>query len=88
MGLSEEAKVEYLRQKIKDVKSTGRTYNVVFIVGLVVFALGIFIESFNLIVIGIALGIISTVVGIYYNHKKNELMEQLRKMAYKEKENS
>jgi len=86
LGLSEEAKVAYLREKIKRIKRTGMIYNVLFIVGVVGFLIGLPNLAFDVIIMGVALFVVSSVMGFYSNKRKNELMEQLRKMGYKEKE--
>jgi len=84
--LSEEAKLAYLREKINEAKRTGWIYNVLFIVGLVGFVIGFIGWAFDLIIMGVALFVVSSVMGFYSNKRKNDLIEQLRKMGYKEKE--
>jgi hypothetical protein len=86
LGLSEEAKLEYLRQKIKRIKRTGIIYDVLGIVGVVGFLIGFSSSAFDVIIMGVALFVVSLVMGFYSNKRKNELMEQLRKMGYGEKE--
>jgi len=84
--LSKKTEVAYLREKIKETKRTGWIYNVLFIVGLVGFVIGFIGWAFDVIIMGVAVIVISLVMGFYSNKRKNELMEQLRKMGYKEKE--
>ena len=84
--MSEKAKVEYLRKKIKRIKRTGMIYKVLSIVGLAGFLIGFIEWAFDLIIMGVALFVVSLVMGFYSNKRKNDWMEQLRKMGYKEKE--
>ena len=84
MGLSEEAKLEYLRKKIKEAKRSGIIYNVLSIVGLAGFLIGFIDWASDLIIMGVALLIVSLVMGFYSNKRKNNLREQLRKMGYEE----
>ena len=84
--MSEKTKAAYLREKIEETKRTGWIYNVLFIVGLVGFVIGFIGWAFDVIIMGVAVIVISLVMGFYSNKRKNELMEQLRKMGYKEKE--
>ncbi len=84
--MSEEAKVEYLRKKIKRIKRTGIIYYVLSIVGLVGLVIGFIGWAFDAIIIGVALFVVGLVMGFYSNKRKNDLMEQLRKMGHKEKE--
>jgi VIT1/CCC1 family predicted Fe2+/Mn2+ transporter len=86
LGLSEEAKSEYLREKIKQAKRTGIIYYVLSIVGLAGFLIGFIGWAFDLIIMGVALFVVGIVMGFYSNRRKNNLMEQLRKMGYKEKQ--
>jgi len=86
LSLSEEAKLEYLRKKIKRIKRTGMIYNVLSIVGLAGFLIGFIGWAFDLIIMGVALFVVGLVLGFYSNKRKNDLMKQLRKMGYKEKE--
>jgi len=86
LGLSEEAKVEYLRKKIKRIKRTGMIYKVLSIVGLAGFLIGFIEWAFDLIIMGVAVFVICLVLGLHSNKRKNDLMEQLRKMGHKEKE--
>jgi len=84
--LSKKAKVEHLRKKIKQEKRTRITYNVLGIIGLVAFLVGVFSWAFDLIIMGVALFVVSVVMVLYSDKRKDDLMEQLRKMGYKEKE--
>ena len=84
--MSEEAKLEYLREKIKQAKRTGIIYNVLSIVGLAGFIIGFIGWASDLIIMGVALFVVGLVMGFYSDKRKNDLMEQLRKMGYKEKE--
>jgi len=84
--LSEKAKLGYLREGIKQEKRSGIIYNVLGIIGLVAFLVGVFSWAFDLIIMGVALFVFGLVMGFYCNKRKNDLMEQLRKMGYKEKE--
>jgi VIT1/CCC1 family predicted Fe2+/Mn2+ transporter len=86
LGLSEKAKLKYLRKKIKRIKRTGIIYNVLSIVGLAGFLIGFIGWAFDLIIMGVALFVVGLVMGFYSNKRKNDLMKQLRKMGYKEKE--
>jgi uncharacterized membrane protein len=86
LSLSEKAKLEYLRKQIKQEKRTRITYNVLGIIGLVAFLVGVFSSAFDLIIIGVALFVVSLVMVLYSDKRKDDLMEQLRKMGYKEKE--
>jgi len=84
--LSKKVKVEHLREGIKQEKRSGIIYNVLGIIGLVAFLVGVFSWAFDLIIMGVALFVFGLVMGFYCNKRKNDLMEQLRKMGYKEKE--
>ena len=84
--MSKKAKVEHLRKKIKQEKRTRITYNVLGIIGLVAFLVGVFSWAFDLIIMGVALFVVSVVMVLYSDKRKDDLMEQLRKMGYKEKE--
>jgi len=84
--LPEEEKVEYLRKRMKQTKRTGNIYNVLSVVGLAGFVIGVIGWAFDLIIMGVTLFVVGLVLGFYSNKRKNELMEQLRKMGYKEKE--
>jgi len=84
--LSEKAKLGYLREGIKQEKRSGIIYNVLGIIGLVAFLVGVFSWAFDLIIMGVALFVFGLVMGFYCNKRKNDLMEQLQKMGYKEKE--
>jgi hypothetical protein len=86
LGLSKKAKVEHLRKKIKQEKRTRITYNVLGIIGLVAFLVGVFSWAFDLIIMGVVLFVVSLVMVLYSDKRKDDLMEQLRKMGYKEKE--
>jgi len=86
LGLSEEAKVEYLRKRIKRIKRSGIIYYVLSIVGLVGLVIGFIGWAFDAIIMGVALFVVGLVMGFYSNKRKNDLMEQLRKMGHKEKE--
>jgi hypothetical protein len=80
--LSEE-EVEYLRKRIKRIKRTGMIYYLLCFVGLVWFLIG---WASDLIIGGVFLFVVSLVMGFYSTKRKNDLMKQLRKMGYKEKE--
>ena len=82
--MSEEAKLEYLREKIKQTKRSGTIYIVLSIVGLVGLLIGFIDWAFDLIIMGVALFLISFVLGFHSNKRKNDLMEQLRRMGYEE----
>ncbi len=84
--MSEETKLEYLRKKIKRIKRTGIIYYVLSIAGLVGLVIGFIGWAFDVIIMGVALFVVGLVMGFYSNKRKNELMEQLRKMGHKEKE--
>ena len=56
------------------------------IVGLVGFVIGFIGWAFDVIIMGVALFVVGLVMGFYSNKRKNDLMEQLRKMGHKEKE--
>ncbi|MGD8543825.1 MAG: hypothetical protein PVG48_01745 [Candidatus Bathyarchaeota archaeon] len=84
--MSKKAKVEHLRKKIKQEKRTRITYNVLGIIGLVAFLVGVFSWAFDLIIMGVVLFVVSLVMVLYSDKRKDDLMEQLRKMGYKEKE--
>ena len=84
--MPEEEKVEYLRKRMKQTKRTGNIYNVLSVVGLAGFVIGVIGWAFDLIIMGVTLFVVGLVLGFYSNKRKNELMEQLRKMGYKEKE--
>jgi putative exporter of polyketide antibiotics len=84
LGLSEEAKLEYLREKIKQTKRSGTIYIVLSIAGLVGLLIGFIDWAFDLIIMGVALFLISFVLGFHSNKRKNDLMEQLRRMGYEE----
>jgi hypothetical protein len=84
--LSEEAKVEYLRKRIKRIKRSGIIYYVMSIVGLVGLVIGFIGWTFDVIIMGVALFVVGLGMGFHSNKRKNDLMEQLRKMGYKEKE--
>jgi hypothetical protein len=56
------------------------------IIGLVAFLVGVFSWAFDLIIMGVALFVVSVVMVLYSDKRKDDLMEQLRKMGYKEKE--
>jgi len=86
LGLSEEEKVEYLRKRMKFVKRMEITYYVLSPVGLIGFIIGFINWAFNLIIVGVTLFVVALLMGFYSNKRKNKLMEQLRKMDYKEKE--
>jgi VIT1/CCC1 family predicted Fe2+/Mn2+ transporter len=86
LGLSKKTKLGYLREGIKQEKRSGIIYNVLGIIGLVAFLVGVFSWAFDLIIMGVALFVFGLVMGFYCNKRKNDLMEQLRKMGYKEKE--
>ena len=86
MGLSKKAKVEHLRKKTKQERRTRITYNVLGIIGGVAFLIGFFSWAFDLIIMGVALFVVSLVMVLYSDKRKDDLMEQLRKMGYKEKE--
>jgi len=83
---SEEEKVEYLRKRIKRIRRSGIIYYVLSIVGLVGLAIGFIGWTFDVIIMGVALFVVGLVMGFYSNKRKNDLMEQLGKMGYKEKE--
>ena len=82
--MSEEAKLEYLRKKIKQTKRSGIIYIVLSIAGLVGLLIGFIGWAFDLIIMGVALFLISFVLGFYSKKRKNDLMEQLRRMGYEE----
>ncbi len=84
--MSEEAKVEYLRKRIKLIKRMGIIYYVLSPVGLLGFVIGFINWAFDLIIVGVTLFVVALLMGFYSNKRKNDLMEQLRKMGYKEKE--
>jgi VIT1/CCC1 family predicted Fe2+/Mn2+ transporter len=86
LGLSKKTQLGYLREGIKQEKRSGIIYNVLGIIGLVAFLVGVFSWAFDLIIMGVALFVFGLVMGFYCNKRKNDLMEQLRKMGYKEKE--
>jgi type IV secretory pathway VirB3-like protein len=86
LGLSEEAKLEYLRKQMKQEKRTRITYNVLGMIGVVAFVIGVFSSAFDLIIIGVALFVVCLVLVLYSDKRKDDLMEQLRKMGHKEKE--
>ena len=86
LGLSEEEKVEYLRKRMKFVKRMGIIYYVLSPVGLLGLVIGFINWVFDLIIVGVTLFVVALLMGFYSNKRKNELMEQLRKMGYKEKE--
>jgi len=71
---------------MKQTKRTGNIYNVLSVVGLAGFVIGVIGWAFDLIIMGVTLFVVGLVLGFYSNKRKNELMEQLRKMGYKEKE--
>ena len=84
--MSEEAKVEYLRKRIKRIKRSGIIYYVLSIAGLVGLVIGFIGWGFDVIIMGVALFVVGLVMGFYSNKRRNDLMEQLRKMGHKEKE--
>jgi tetrahydromethanopterin S-methyltransferase subunit F len=84
--LSEEEKVEYLRKRTKFVKRMGIIYYVLSPVGLLGLVIGFINWVFDLIIVGVTLFVVALLMGFYSNKRKNELMEQLRKMGYKEEE--
>jgi VIT1/CCC1 family predicted Fe2+/Mn2+ transporter len=86
LGLSEEEKVEYLRKKMKIAKRIGIIYYVLSIVGLLGFVIGFINWVFDLIIVGVSLFVVALLMGLFSNKRKNDLMEQLRKIGYKEKE--
>jgi len=86
LGLSEEEKVAYLRKRMKLAKRIGIIYYVLSIVGLVGFIIGFINWVFDLIIVGVTLFVVALLMGFHSNKRKNDLMKQLRKMGYKEKE--
>jgi len=86
LGLSKKAKVEHLRKKTKQEKRTRITYNVLGIIGGVAVLIGFFSWAFDLIIIGVALFVVSLVMVLYSDKRKDDLIEQLRELGYKEKE--
>jgi len=54
--------------------------------GGVAVLIGFFSWAFDLIIMGVALFVVSLVMVFYSDKRKDDLMEQLRKMGYKEKE--
>jgi hypothetical protein len=86
LGLSEEEKVEYLRKRMKVAKRIGIIYYVLSPVGLFGLIIGIINWVFNLIIVGVTLFVVALLMGFYSNKRKNNLMEQLRELGYKEKE--
>jgi len=84
--LSEEEKVEYLRKRMKVAKRIGIIYYVLSPVGLFGLIIGIINWVFNLIIVGVTLFVVALLMGFYSNKRKNNLMEQLRELGYKEKE--
>ena len=84
--MSEEEKVEYLRKRMKVAKRIGIIYYVLSPVGLFGLIIGIINWVFNLIIVGVTLFVVALLMGFYSNKRKNNLMEQLRELGYKEKE--
>ena len=84
--MSEEEKVEYLRKRMKVAKRIGIIYYVLSPVGLFGLISGIINWVFNLIIVGVTLFVVALLMGFYSNKRKNNLMEQLRELGYKEKE--
>jgi len=84
--LSEEEKVEYLRKRMKVAKRIGIIYYVLSPVGLFGLIIRIINWVFNLIIVGVTLFVVALLMGFYSNKRKNNLMEQLRELGYKEKE--
>jgi len=87
LGLSEEAKLEYLRERIKQAKSREREGIMFLIIGIVltsiIFA---FFGDILFQILSVFVIIIGVVQMFYFGYRKEKLMEQLREMAYKEKE--
>ncbi|MCW4030891.1 MAG: hypothetical protein NWE80_00835 [Candidatus Bathyarchaeota archaeon] len=89
--MSEEVKLEYLRERIKQAKSGEKEGIMFIIIGIVftstIFAFfgDIFFQFFQILSVFVI--IIGVVQMFYFGYTKSKLMEQLRKMGYKEKEN-
>jgi hypothetical protein len=86
LGLSKKAKLKYLREGIKQEKRSGIIYNGLSVVGLVGLVIGFIGWAFDLIIMGVAVFAFGLVMGFYCNKRKDDLMEQLRELGYKEKE--
>jgi len=82
--LSEEEKVEYLRKRMKLAKRLGIIYYMLSPVGLLGFVIGFINWAFDLIIV-VALFVVALLMGFHSTKRKNDLMEQLQKMGYKEK---
>ena len=84
--MSEEEKVEYLRKRMKFVKRLGIIYYVLSSIGLLGFVIGFINWAFDLIIVGVIAFVVALLMGFRSNKRKKDLMEQLQKMGYKEKE--
>lgn len=87
LGLSEEARLVYLQEKIKDAKRHERSGWIAFIVGVIFAVIGFgFSDLIGLggTLIGVA-GIILAIVGVfesfYFLYQYNKSMKELEKMA-------
>jgi len=71
---------------MKLAKRIGIIYYMLSPVGLLGLIIGFINWVFNLIIVGVTLFVVALLMGFYSNKRKNDLMKQLRKMGYKEKE--
>jgi 1,4-dihydroxy-2-naphthoate octaprenyltransferase len=85
--LSEEAKLEYLRERIKEARSKEKEGIMLFIIGIAgSFIIFSFLKDIFFSILMVILIAISIVQMVHFNRQKEKLMEQLREMGYKEKE--
>lgn len=76
--LSEQSRIAYLQERIKDAKNNSRLYFVVSMVGVFVLTWGFGGHDSELILIGLLLIGISAPLDFYYYRQKEKLLEELR----------
>ena len=86
--MSEQAKLAYLQEKIKDAKGHERGGMIVFVIGVFVTAIGFGLNpligsnaGIPMEVGGLILAVIGSFRWFYYGYQNNKLMEQLRTLA-------
>ena len=83
--MSEQAKLTYLQEKIKEARFMGRLGWIIFILGGAVVGIGFLsyekTGELSILGFGIFLSVIGLVINIYYGHQKDKFMEELRLIA-------